>query len=175
MRKLLIMVAALALFGPVLAKDYYYKEISTHATILPNSDIAVQENYTYSFNDDFSFVYRTFFMDQIESVDDFRVWNAETGQVYTPRVTYSGGKIYNWTISASYEDQTFVMEYTLVGLIKDYNETVDYLWYSIVPVEREKRIDSVSFWMTFPDDLRGRITPRSSRVSEWSWVSDPLH
>jgi uncharacterized membrane protein len=172
MKRLSLLVVVLFLISPVFAKDYFFKEISTHATILPNSDIFVQENYTYSFNENFFFVYRSFFMDRIESINNFRVWNAETGQVYSPRIIYSGEKIYNWTISASYEDQTYTMEYTIVGAINEYNETVDYLWYSIVPVEREKRIDSVSFWITFPKDIRGDITPRSSRTAEWSWVSD---
>jgi uncharacterized membrane protein len=174
MKKVSLLFMALFIVSPVLAKDYFFKEISTHATILSNSDIVVQENYTYSFEDSFTYVYRSFFMDQIESINNFRVWNAETGQVYSPSISYdSGDKYYRWDIAAQDEDQTYVMEYTIVGLIKDHNETADYVWYSLVPVDREKRIESFSFLLTFPADLRDSLTPRLSRTTaSWSWVSE---
>jgi uncharacterized membrane protein len=173
MRKVLVFMLLSTLLSPALAKDYFFKEISTHATILGNSDIVVQENYTYSFDGNFTYVYRILYLSEIDSITGFRVWNAETGQQYTPSVSARSDEVsYSWDIAAQDEDQTYVMEYTIVGAIKDHNNTVDYLWYSIVPVDREKRIETVKFWITFPQDARDVVLPRASRNCTMLWVAD---
>ncbi len=173
MRKVLVFMLLSALLSPALAKDYFFKEISTHAAILGNSDIVVRENCTYSFEGSFTYVYRIFYLSEIDSIADFRVWNAETGQQYTPSVSARSDEVsYSWDISAEDEDQTYVMTYTMVGAIRDYNSTVDYLWYSIVPVDREKRIETVKFWITFPQDVKDVIVPRVSRSCNITWVAD---
>ena len=168
MRNKLLLLIVLVSFNPVFAqdlasKDYYFKQIKTHAIVLDNSDILVQENYTYSFEGGFSFVFRSFYLQEIDSIVDFRVWNAETGQVYTPKVISNyNDTIYNWTIDAHSEEQTYVMEYRMVGAIKEFNEEFDSLWYSIVPIEREKRIESVNFWITFPESVDIDVVNRVS-------------
>lgn len=164
MKKIIPVLFLLALFSPAFGKDYYFKMMNTHATVLSNSFIDVQENYTYSFDGSFTYVYRSFFLNEIDSVENFRVWNADTGELYSTEISYDSGSVnYRWDISAQDEDQTYVMEYTMVGAIKEFNQTFDSLWYSIVPVDREKRVEAVNFWITFPEEVETSIVSRVSR------------
>ncbi len=173
MKKTIFIILCLTLVLPSFAKDYYFAEISTRANVLNNSDIFVQENYTYSFEGQFTYVYRSFFLRNIKEIKDFKVWNAETGEDYDFSMTYDGGDLlFRWDIDALNENQTYVMEYVIVGAITNFNETNDYLWYSVVPVDREKRIDDVIFHINFPQGVGNSIPVVMSRDTEVLSISD---
>jgi uncharacterized membrane protein len=171
-RKLVLLLLGLLVILPSCAKDYYFSRISTHAMILQNSDILVQENYTYSFDGPFTYVYRSFYLNQIKGIENFAVRNAETNQQYAVSVTRDSESIrFRWDINASDEEQTYVMEYTIVGAIKSYNQTNYYLWYSIVPSDREKLVLEVDFLITFPKGVDTDFVKRVSRASEINKIS----
>ncbi len=132
----------------VSAKDYHWEEISTHVYFKENGNADVSEIQTFNFSGDFSYAFRYFHFDEIKEVREFHVYD-EKGQEYQTVEYFEGKyKVFKWFYTAKDEKKTFILNYTLIGAVKQ-GLFQDKVFWTGVFKDHEKVVKNASIYIKF--------------------------
>ena len=154
MKKLfLLLFLILALSFAVSAKDYHWDNISTHLYINDDGSVNVMESQSFVFNDSFTFAYRYFHFDQISSLSDIKVYGKNNTEIINKEISDKDSMKYvKWFFYAKDEKRTFVLNYTVDGLV-EHGLLKDKIFWTAVFKDHEKDVNSAQLFVHFPKDI----------------------
>ncbi|HOW37229.1 MAG TPA: DUF2207 domain-containing protein, partial [Candidatus Pacearchaeota archaeon] len=134
----------------VSAKDYYWEEISTNVYLKSDGTAQVSEIQKFNFSGEFTYAFRYFHFDEIKGVRNFKVYD-ENGAEYNA-IEYSEGKykVFKWFYTAKDEERIFILNYTLVGPVKQ-GLFQDKVFWTGVFKDHEKRVEKATINFNFYD------------------------
>ncbi|MEO0092032.1 MAG: DUF2207 domain-containing protein [candidate division WOR-3 bacterium] len=150
MRKLILFFVLLL---PVIAltKSYYYPQIKTEIHFTPNGSAHVLQERTYYFEGAFSWAYlelkkkgadNIVFNQLLEEIDG--TWHKLEPEINdTPQSLHI-----LWHYSAQDEIRTFLVDYTIIGAVKRYEDVAEFYW-KFIEDEHEK-IDKIQLELNLP-------------------------
>ncbi|MBS4016307.1 MAG: DUF2207 domain-containing protein [Candidatus Latescibacteria bacterium] len=150
MKKYLLIV----LFFPILifAKSYHYPLIKTEIYFSPGGDAQILQQRTYAFSGSFSWAFidlkkkgaQDIILNQVaEKIDN--VW-----QPFIAQIQDNKNSLYvRWQYRAEDETKTFLLDYTVVGAVKRYQDVSEFYW-KFIEDEHEK-IDQIILELNLPE------------------------
>lgn len=155
-RKFVIPVRHLSLLGllPLLAaaKSYHLPQVKMEVILQTDGHVRVVQERTYAFDGSFSWADMTFKKQGAYNVRLNRLavltdsgWQA----VHPQDVTDSDRSLYvRWNFSAEDKNETFLLDYTLVGAVRRYMDVADFYWKLIE--DRHERIGRLAVRLALP-------------------------
>jgi uncharacterized membrane protein len=145
--RLLVLLPLLA-----AAKSYYFREIDTELHLQPDGSVRVFQERTYEFDGSFSWA-DIDLLKQGASDIRFNRLAMETGDgwldIEPQELTSTARSLYvRWGYSAEDETRTFLLDYTLVGAVKRYEDVAELYWKVIE--EEHERIGRIAVRVTLP-------------------------
>jgi uncharacterized membrane protein len=125
--RLLVMLPLLA-----AAKSYYFREIDTELHLQPDGSVRVFQERTYEFDGRFSWA-DIDLVKQGASDIRFNRLAMETGDgwldIEPQELTSTARSLYvRWGYAAEDEARTFLLDYTLVGAVRRYEDVAEFYW-----------------------------------------------
>ena len=160
--------------APAAAKTYTVNRIESEVIVRRDGSIQVGERITFAFRGSFSFAYRDIPLKAGERLSDVRV--SEDGVDYSMTGTEqagtfsleerSGTRRVTWHYRARDQQRTFVLRYTLGGVVKRYPDVAE-TYVQFVGDQWDRGVGSVQARLQLPggilaDDVR-------------AWAHGPLH
>lgn len=145
--RLLVLLPLLA-----AAKSYYFSEIDTEYHLQPDGSVRVFQQRTYVFDGRFSWAD----IDLVkQGASDIRfnrlAMETDDGwlEIEPQELTNTARSLYvRWGYSAEDETRTFMLDYTVVGAVKRYEDVAEFYW-KVVEEEHE-RIGRIAVRVTLP-------------------------
>ncbi|MCX8014464.1 MAG: DUF2207 domain-containing protein [candidate division WOR-3 bacterium] len=128
----------------VFTKTYFYPEIKTRIVFNPDGSANVVQQRTYYFDGTFSWAYVDLkkrgaqdivFNRLVELTPDHEI-------LLNPEIDDSERSLYiKWDYSAQDEIKTFLLDYTIVGVVSRYLDVAEFYW-KVIEDEHEKVVDN---------------------------------
>jgi uncharacterized membrane protein len=147
-----------AILLPVLlfGKSYFYPQIKTDIYFTSDGNARVRQERTYQFDGSYSWA----FVDLKKQGANDIVLNqvaeqTDTGwAVLEPEVTDNSKSLYiKWAYSAQDESKTFLLDYTITGAVKRYQDVAEFYWKAIE--DQHEQIANNTIELFLPDTSPG--------------------
>ncbi|MCX7785669.1 MAG: DUF2207 domain-containing protein [candidate division WOR-3 bacterium] len=152
MRNIILLFIILLIPIVVLGKSFYYPQIKTEIHFTPNGDAHVLQERTYYFKGYFSWAYlelkkksadNIIFNQLLEEIDG-------TWHKIEPEIVDNPQSLYiRWTYTAQNEIKTFLVDYTIIGAVKRYEDAAEFYW-KFIEDEHEK-IENIILELYLPE------------------------
>jgi len=98
------------------------------------------------------------------------------GTEYGPTGTYltkkqNNGLLVDWSINATNETRTFIVNYEITNVVQIYNDTADLNWKFIGNEDNELSVDNVTINMTLPADAKNYVQGEDIKI----WAHGPIN
>ncbi len=141
------------IFLPLFAKSYFYPKIKTDIYLLPNGDVRICQERTYSFTGSFSWA----FIDLKKKGAKDIIFNrlaelTEKGwqDLEAIEVQNNENSLYlRWHYKAEDEEKTFLLDYTILGAVKRYLDVAEFYWKIIEEVH--EKISEIEINLFLPE------------------------
>jgi len=121
------------IFLPIIAfsKSYFYPEIKTEISFASNGNAHIRQERTYQFDGSYSWAFvnlkkrgaRDIIVNRI-SEKTYNGW-----QTIEPEIINNPTSLYvRWNYSANNESKTFLLDYTILGAVKRYQDVAEFYW-----------------------------------------------
>jgi uncharacterized membrane protein len=136
----------------LFAKSYHYTKITTEIRCEPEGNVHVRQERTYEFDGSFSWAFVNLKKQGAKNIFfNFVAEKTPTGQ--TPlrdvQVTDNPSSVYvRWGYRAENETRTFILDYTIEGAVKRYQDVAEFYW-KIIEDQHEK-IDRLKMEIDLP-------------------------
>jgi len=132
----------LSLLLPILifGKSYFYPQIKTEIYFASDGSARVRQERTYHFDGSFSWAFVDLKKQGAENIVLNQISEqTDTGwAVLQPEITDSPKSLYvRWNYSAQDETKTFLLEYTIIGAVKCYQDVAEFYW-KVIENEHEQ-------------------------------------
>jgi len=141
------------LFLPLLifGKSYFYLQIKTKVNFTPDGNAHIQQERTYQFDGDFSWAFIDLKKQGAENIVlDQIIEQTDTGwAVLEPEINDSPKSLYiKWNYTAQDEQKTFLLDYTIIGAVKRYEDVAEFYWKVIE--DKHEKIDDNTIEINLP-------------------------
>jgi uncharacterized membrane protein len=145
---LLILLLPVIIFG----KSYFYPEIKTEISFTMNGSAHVRQERTYQFIGSYSWAFVNLKKQGAEDIILNQVAEKTSlgWQSIEPEIIDNPTSLYvKWNYSATDESKTFLLDYTILGAVKRYQDVSEFYW-KFIEDEHEK-IDEINLELSLPD------------------------
>lgn len=126
MRRVVAILAVGLLAATAAAKSYHYADVTTRLQLLPSGDVHVVQERTYELSGRFSWAYVNLEKKGAAGIVFNRLAELRDGtwqDIRPDELTDGARSLYvKWSYSAEDEDRTFLLDYTLSGAVRRYQD-----------------------------------------------------
>lgn len=143
-----LLLFALFLVPSVSAKDYTLEEATANITIDPGGVVHVEESISYTFDRNYSYVYRMLNVSTEESIQNIKGYCSDNACKFRVETTPEGYMLIGELPESTPENLTFFVSYDHYGAVKVHNDISEFhkLWGE----EWERPMGSLKGSVTFP-------------------------
>lgn len=144
-----ILLVLLCLVSPASARDYTLEEGTTNITIDPSGVVHVEESISYTFEGDYSEVFRVLKVSPGESIQNIQGYCSEGACTFSVRPTSEGYELVGGLPTKTPKKVTFFVSYDHYGAVKVHSDVSEF-HYKLWGDEWEKPLGSLNGSIKLP-------------------------
>lgn len=150
------LLVLLCLAPSASARDYTLEEAATNITIDPTGLVHVEESISYTFDGDYSEVYRVLEVSPGESIQNIQGYCSDEACTFRVEQTSEGYELIGRLPAPTPEKMTFFVSYDHYGAVKVHNDVSEF-HYKLWGEEWEKPLGSLEGNITFPVESESEL------------------